>query len=281
MDYKEQYQYVVDSLQNFKNYVEVDDFRKFLLLVLNLESGGPEAVLRQLGMASRDKITLPFDPLRKIYFTKIVSGLSMMRNQLVIYHKSEKISESFVNKPESDLFQQTLSEFELKNLLPDKLVLVTPEVVDFSTEILTGDNAIPQAIVGVAQIRKNGGVGDTICDQLFVKTNRRFVFLAVVGPVGAVEDQEIEHARPCGARPRLRSQRCEELGVGRVPRVLHQSGIPRRMRTARWILSRAPATSRSRSIFIRSCALVMSFSAACSVAKLRSAASARHLSCST
>ena len=170
MDYQAQYQYAIDTLQNFKNHIEVDDFRKFLLLILNLESGGPEAVLRQLGMASRDKITVPYDPLRKIYFTKIVSGLSMMRNQLVIYHRSEKITENFVNKPaDSELFQ-SLSTFEQKNLLPEKLVLVTPEVVDFSTEILTGENAIPQAIIGIESLY-------TDLAELIVTQDLKFIFL--------------------------------------------------------------------------------------------------------
>ena len=170
MNYQDQFTFAVDSLQNFKNFIEVEDFRKFLLLILNLESGGPEAVLRQLGMASRDKITLPYDPLKKIYFTKIISGLSMTRNQLVIYHKSEKIVETFVNKPESALFQQTLSEFELKNLLPEKLVLITPEVVDFTSKILTGDNAIPQALIGIESLYTN-------LAELIVTQDLKFIFL--------------------------------------------------------------------------------------------------------
>ena len=170
MNYQEKYQFCVDSLSKFSNFVEVEDFRKFLLLILNLESGGPEALLQKLGMSSRDKITLPYDPLKKMYFTKIISGLSMTRNQLVIYHKSEKIAATFVNKPDSDLFQQTLSEYELKNLLPAKLVLVTPELVDFTSEILTGDNAIPQSLIGVESLY-------TDLAELIVTQDLKFIFL--------------------------------------------------------------------------------------------------------
>ena len=46
MEYQKKYQIAMDSLLNFNNYIEISDFRRFILLILNLDSGGPEAMLQ-------------------------------------------------------------------------------------------------------------------------------------------------------------------------------------------------------------------------------------------
>ena len=88
-------------------------------------------MLRKLGMAPKDKSTLPYDPEKKVYYTKIMSGLTLT-NQLIIYHRSDKISNEFVNKADSTFFTDHLTDYERKNLLPKDYLIISPDVVDQS-----------------------------------------------------------------------------------------------------------------------------------------------------
>ncbi len=130
MNFEEKYEFVKEKFKSFSNYIEISNFREFLLLTLNVEGDGAEAIMRQLGMGSKTKTILPYDPLKKAYYTKVISSLSM-KNQLKIYIKSEKVNESLLNKSDSKIFTDNLSDFERKNLLPNKFALIIPSIVDF------------------------------------------------------------------------------------------------------------------------------------------------------
>jgi hypothetical protein len=169
MDYQEKYQFAVNTLKNFNNYIEIADFRKFLLLILNLDSGGPEAMLRKLGMAPKDKSTLPYDPEKKVYYTKIMSGLTLT-HQLVIYHRCDKISDQFVNKDDSTFFTGYLTDYERKNLLPKDFLIISPDVVDQSTQVFTDQDSPIPCSVGVESMYSN--LGEMIATQ-----NLKFFFL--------------------------------------------------------------------------------------------------------
>ena len=129
MNFEEKYEFAKEKFKSFSNYIEISNFRQFLLLILNIEGDGAEAIMRQLGMGSKTKTILPYDPFKKAYFTKVISSLSM-KNQLKIYIKSEKINESLLNKSDSKIFTENLSEYERKNLLPNKFALIIPSIVD-------------------------------------------------------------------------------------------------------------------------------------------------------
>lgn len=133
MNFEEKYEFAKGKLESFSNYIEISNFREFLLLILNIEGDGAEAIMRQLGMGSKNKAILPYDPLKKAYFVKIISGISM-KNQLKIYIKSKKINESLQNKLDSKIFTDNLSDFERKNLLPNKFSLIIPSIVDSLAE---------------------------------------------------------------------------------------------------------------------------------------------------
>jgi hypothetical protein len=133
MNFEEKYEFAREKFKSFSNYIEISNFREFLLLILNIEGDGAEAIMRQLGMGSKNKAILPYDPHRKSYYTKVISGLSM-KNQLKIYFKSKKINESLQNKLDSKIFTDYLSDFERKNLLPNKFSLIIPSIVDSLSE---------------------------------------------------------------------------------------------------------------------------------------------------
>ena len=129
MNFEEKYEFAKEKFKSFSNYIEISNFRQFLLLILNIEGDGAEAIMRQLGMGSKTKTILNYDPFKEAYYTKVISSLSM-KNQLKIYIKSGKINESFLNKSDSKIFTENLSEYERKNLLPNKFALITPSIVD-------------------------------------------------------------------------------------------------------------------------------------------------------
>ncbi|WP_371803910.1 hypothetical protein [Candidatus Lokiarchaeum ossiferum] len=169
MDYSEKYTYAVEMLSSFKNYLEVKDFRKFLLLILNLESMGPEAMLKQLGMGSKGKTILPYNPEKKMYFTKVMSGFSL-NHQLTIYSPIERINTKFVNKSDSELFTKYLTEFERKKLLPGKFMLINPEVIDQSHKALSEKNSPKISTPGIESLYLN-------LRELIATQNIKFIFL--------------------------------------------------------------------------------------------------------
>ncbi len=169
MDINEKFQFAVERFKDFKNHFEIQDFRKFLLLILNLDAVGPEAMLQQLGMGAKKRVVLPYDPETKMYYTKVMSGLSY-HNQLLIYHKSEKLSEKFVNDAESTLFTESLSAFERKNFLPGKFKVITPEVKDYTAEVLKGKNSSKLLITGVESLYFD-------LAEMIVSQQSKFLFL--------------------------------------------------------------------------------------------------------
>ncbi|WP_457556688.1 hypothetical protein [Candidatus Harpocratesius sp.] len=169
MNSLEKYQFAVRKFEEFHNYFEISDFRKFLLLILNLDAGGPEAMMQQLGMGAKTRLILPYDPEKKIYYTKVMSGLSY-HNQMVIYHKSEKISDTFINESNSPLFTKYLSDYERKNLLPGKFKILTPEMQDYTKNILKGKNATKAIVTGVESLFFNLG-------EMIVSQQAKFLFL--------------------------------------------------------------------------------------------------------
>jgi hypothetical protein len=136
MEYKAQYDYALSLLKDFQNYVEVGDFRSFILLTLNLENG-PESLLSQLGMGgSKGKTVLPYDPEKNMYYAKVMAGMSM-NNQLTIFMKSEKKTDKLINKADSAIFTSTLTAYEIKNLLPSKFTVLCPNILDYSSKAFT------------------------------------------------------------------------------------------------------------------------------------------------
>ena len=169
MDNEAKYQFSIEQFKNFKNHFEIHDFRKFLLLILNLDAGGPEAMLQQLGMGSKKRVVLPYNPEAGIYYTKVMSGLSY-HNQLLIYHKTEKLSETFVNDAESTLFTESLSAYERENFLPGKFKILTPEVKDFTAKILIGKNSNKPLITGIESLYFN-------LAEMIVSQQSKYLFL--------------------------------------------------------------------------------------------------------
>jgi hypothetical protein len=169
MSNQEKYDFAMQKLKDFKNYIEIADFRKFLLLILNMESGGPEAILSQLGMGSKGKTVMPYDVEKQCYYEKIMAGMSM-NDQLTVYIKSEEKTTKLVNKSDSELFVNTLSPFEQKNLLPGKFILLTPKVTDYTQQAYTTDMSPKTSIPAIESLYTN-------LIDLIVSQNLKYLFM--------------------------------------------------------------------------------------------------------
>ena len=63
---------IKSSFENFSNFIELKDFRTFLLFTLT--SQVPTNIMAQLGLGgNKDVINLPYSPDSKIYYQKFVT----------------------------------------------------------------------------------------------------------------------------------------------------------------------------------------------------------------
>ncbi len=119
---------IKQKFANFTNFVELEDFRSFLLF--NLTSQVPSNILAQMGFGgSKDVISLPYNPLFKIYYQKI----NLLSSNLIIYVKSEPLNSKFILEKDDALFRQYLNANEISLAFRGKEKFLFPEIVDCST----------------------------------------------------------------------------------------------------------------------------------------------------
>jgi len=129
---------IKNRFKDFSNYLELDSFRSFLLFTLTSKS--PSNLLAQLGMGgNKDIIILPYDPVLKIYYQKINL---LSAGSLIIYVKSEPISEEFTIKKDDPIIKQYLNANELSLAFHGKEKFLLPRISDCSIHDLTEEEDI-------------------------------------------------------------------------------------------------------------------------------------------
>ncbi|TXT65186.1 MAG: hypothetical protein BAJALOKI1v1_460021 [Promethearchaeota archaeon] len=126
----EEFQQKIDLARNFfkdfSNYIELEDFRDFLLFVLN--SQVPSNILQQLGIGGgKGVINLPFNPLFNIYYQKVNL---ISAGALIIYVKSEAVSEGFILEKDDPVFQEHLRPNERELAFRGKEKFLIPHISD-------------------------------------------------------------------------------------------------------------------------------------------------------
>ena len=125
-DLEEKLKIVNTYFKDFTNYIELQDFRDFLLFVLNSQASS--SILEQLGVSGRkNAINLPWNPLMEIYFQKVNL---ISAGSLIIYTKCEPISEKFVLKKEDPIFKEYLRDNERELAFRGKEKFLTPRISD-------------------------------------------------------------------------------------------------------------------------------------------------------
>jgi len=122
--------------EDFTNYVELNDFRSFLLFTLTSQI--PSNVLAQIGLGgNKTIINIPYNPIFNIYFQKI-SLFSL--GSLLVYIKSDPIKEDFIVDKDDPVFKNYLNPNEISLAFRGKEKFLLPKVIDCSTIEIDGES---------------------------------------------------------------------------------------------------------------------------------------------
>ncbi len=125
-DLKEKISYVNRRFENFSNFIELSDFRSFLLFTLT--SQVPTNILAQIGLGgNKEVINLPYNPIFNIYYQKI-NLISV--GSLIVYVKKEIISEKFILDKDDRIIKNFLTANEMSLAFRGKEKFLLPKISD-------------------------------------------------------------------------------------------------------------------------------------------------------
>ncbi|MFX1427139.1 MAG: hypothetical protein ACFFBE_11855 [Promethearchaeota archaeon] len=126
---KQKVDFVQQHFENFSNFIELPDFRSFLLFTLT--SQVPTNILAQMGLGgSKEVINLPYNPILKIYYQKINL---ISAGSLIIYVKSDPIAEKFILEKDDPIIKKFLNSNEMSLAFRGKEKFLLPLISDCST----------------------------------------------------------------------------------------------------------------------------------------------------
>ncbi|MFW9999215.1 MAG: hypothetical protein ACFE9Q_05265 [Candidatus Hodarchaeota archaeon] len=125
---KEKINFVHEIFGNFSNFIELSDFRSFLLFTLTSQI--PTNIMAQLGLgSSKEAINLPYNPVFKIYYQKInLIGAG----SLIIYVKNEPITDKFTLEKDDPVIKSFLKPNEMNLAFRGKEKFIFPMISDCS-----------------------------------------------------------------------------------------------------------------------------------------------------
>lgn len=130
---KEKVDLIHSRLDDFNGYIELKDFRDFLLFTL---TSNPSNVLAQIGLGgNKEEINLPYDPNSGIYYQKVSL---MTRGSVIVYTKSEKLTDKFILEKDDEIFEKYLNQNEQNLAFQGKEKFIFPQLSD--CEAIEGNN---------------------------------------------------------------------------------------------------------------------------------------------
>lgn len=125
-DLKDKISYVDKIFENFSNFIELSDFRSFLLFTLT--SQVPTNILAQIGLGgNKEVINLPYNPILNIYYQKINL---ISAGSLIIYIKNETITEKFTLEKDDQIIKNFLTPNEMSLAFRGKEKFLLPKISD-------------------------------------------------------------------------------------------------------------------------------------------------------
>ena len=126
---------VQEYFSDFTSFIELKDFRSFLLFTLTSQGSN---VLAQMGLGgNKEIINLPYNPLFNIYFQKINL---FSAGSLIVYVRSEPVKDDFIVDKNDPIFKNYLNPNELSLAFRGKEKFIFPKVSDCSTFEIVGDS---------------------------------------------------------------------------------------------------------------------------------------------
>jgi len=124
--------------ENFSNFIELSDFRSYLLFTLT--SQVPTNILAQIGLGgNKEIINLPYNPIYNIYYQKInlISAGSLM-----IYVKNDSITDKFTLDKDDPIIKSYLNANEMSLAFRGKEKFILPKISDCSTFEVNGNSKL-------------------------------------------------------------------------------------------------------------------------------------------
>ncbi len=119
---------VSEYLKDFTNFIELENFRPFLLFTLT--SQVPSNILAQIGLGgTKEIINLPYNPIFKIYYQKINL---ISAGSLIIYVKTDPISNNFILEKDDSIIKNYLNPNEVSLAFRGKEKFLLPKISDCS-----------------------------------------------------------------------------------------------------------------------------------------------------
>ena len=119
---------VSEYLKDFTNFIELENFRSFLLFTLT--SQVPSNILAQIGLGgAKEIINLPYNPIFKIYYQKINL---ISAGALIIYVKTDPISNNFIVEKDDSIIKNYLNPNEVSLAFRGKEKFLLPKISDCS-----------------------------------------------------------------------------------------------------------------------------------------------------
>jgi len=126
--FKEKIDVVNQYFKDFTNFIELEDFRSYLLFTLT--SQAPMDLMAQFGLGgSKEIINLPYSPEYKIYFQKINL---LSAGVMIIYCKSDPISDKYLLEKDHETFKKHLNPNEIALAFRGKEKFSFPLISDCS-----------------------------------------------------------------------------------------------------------------------------------------------------
>jgi hypothetical protein len=119
---------VSEYLEDFTNFIELENFRSFLLFTLT--SQVPSNILAQIGLGgSKEIINLPYNPIFEIYYQKI-NLISV--GSLIVYVKNPPITDKFILEKDVPEIKEFLNPNESSLAFRGKEKFLLPKISDCS-----------------------------------------------------------------------------------------------------------------------------------------------------
>lgn len=114
--------------ENFSNFIELSDFRSYLLFTLT--SQVPTNIMAQLGLGSnKEIINLPYNPIFNIYYQKINL---ISAGSLIVYTKNAPITDKFTLDKDDPIIKKYLNINEMSLAFRGKEKYILPKISDCS-----------------------------------------------------------------------------------------------------------------------------------------------------
>ncbi|MFX1420378.1 MAG: hypothetical protein ACFE9N_15820 [Promethearchaeota archaeon] len=135
---KEKVNFVHQGFESFSNFIELNDFRSFLLFTLT--SQVPMNLLAQIGLGgNKEVINLPYNPISNIYYQKINL---ISAGSLIIYVRNDPITDKFTLEKDDPIIKRFLNPNEMSLAFRGNEKFLLPTITDCSAYGINGNSKL-------------------------------------------------------------------------------------------------------------------------------------------